>query len=208
MPDGCGQTAPARSLVEIQTNSAAQWSELGVHLLPWATLGPSRSQRLWREARIHHHHQADSSGDELKLRNGFGIRTVYASAPYRRPGFDRAPPRIWAILTDGAFALTLPPLPCAGSAGGVFRITDGLQRRHGQKRCFDTPISESGIISAAIGMGVGGLGLRRLGGGRRRCCRQNQAAHTGQKTPGSHVPFPPFSRPAVAPVLVARRRVA
>lgn len=44
-----------------------------------------------------------------------------------------------------------------GFFGGVFRVTDGLQKRHGQKRCFDTPISESGIISAAIGMGVGGL---------------------------------------------------
>src|ERR1700739_3875168 len=45
----------------------------------------------------------------------------------------------------------------AGYFGGVFRVTDGLQRRHGQKRCFDTPISESGIISTAIGMGVAGL---------------------------------------------------
>ena len=44
-----------------------------------------------------------------------------------------------------------------GYFGGVFRVTDGLQRKHGLKRCFDTPISESGIISTAIGMGVNGL---------------------------------------------------
>ncbi len=44
-----------------------------------------------------------------------------------------------------------------GYFGGVFRVTDGLQRKHGLKRCFDAPISEGGIIAAAIGMGAYGL---------------------------------------------------
>jgi len=44
-----------------------------------------------------------------------------------------------------------------GYFGGVFRVTDGLQKKHGLKRCFDTPISEGGIIAAAIGMGAFGL---------------------------------------------------
>ncbi len=44
-----------------------------------------------------------------------------------------------------------------GYFGGVFRVTDGLQAKHGAKRCFDTPISEAGIVSTAIGMGVYGL---------------------------------------------------
>ncbi len=44
-----------------------------------------------------------------------------------------------------------------GYFGGVFRVTDGLQQRHGLKRCFDTPISEGGIIATAIGMGAYGL---------------------------------------------------
>lgn len=44
-----------------------------------------------------------------------------------------------------------------GYFGGVFRATDGLQARHGLKRCFDTPISEGGIIATAIGMGIRGL---------------------------------------------------
>src|ERR1700748_1375806 len=44
-----------------------------------------------------------------------------------------------------------------GYFGGVFRVTDGLQKKHGLKRCFDTPISEGGIISTAIGMGAYGL---------------------------------------------------
>src|SRR6478735_9204714 len=44
-----------------------------------------------------------------------------------------------------------------GYFGGVFRVTDGLQKRHGLQRCFDAPISESGIIATAIGMGAYGL---------------------------------------------------
>ena len=44
-----------------------------------------------------------------------------------------------------------------GYFGGVFRCTDGLQRKHGRSRCFDTPISETGIIGVAVGMGAYGL---------------------------------------------------
>ncbi|MEO3475371.1 alpha-ketoacid dehydrogenase subunit beta [Roseomonas sp. CAU 1739] len=44
-----------------------------------------------------------------------------------------------------------------GYFGGVFRCTEGLQRKYGKSRCFDTPISESGIIGAAVGMGAYGL---------------------------------------------------
>ena len=39
-----------------------------------------------------------------------------------------------------------------GYFGGVFRCTEGLQEKHGKHRCFDSPINESGIIGAAIGM--------------------------------------------------------
>jgi 2-oxoisovalerate dehydrogenase E1 component beta subunit len=44
-----------------------------------------------------------------------------------------------------------------GYFGGVFRCTDGLQRKHGEHRVLDTPIAEGGIVGAAIGMGVNGL---------------------------------------------------
>lgn len=44
-----------------------------------------------------------------------------------------------------------------GYFGGVFRATEGLQKKHGIERCFDAPITEGGIISAAIGMGAYGL---------------------------------------------------
>ncbi|WP_221231035.1 alpha-ketoacid dehydrogenase subunit beta [Sphingobium subterraneum] len=44
-----------------------------------------------------------------------------------------------------------------GYFGGVFRVTDKLQEKYGATRCFDTPISEGGIIATAIGMGAYGL---------------------------------------------------
>ena len=44
-----------------------------------------------------------------------------------------------------------------GYFGGVFRCTDGLQRKFGEHRVIDAPIAEGGIIGTAIGMGVNGL---------------------------------------------------
>jgi 2-oxoisovalerate dehydrogenase E1 component beta subunit len=44
-----------------------------------------------------------------------------------------------------------------GYFGGVFRCTDGLQRKYGARRVLDTPLSEGGIVGAALGMGVYGL---------------------------------------------------
>jgi 2-oxoisovalerate dehydrogenase E1 component beta subunit len=44
-----------------------------------------------------------------------------------------------------------------GYFGGVFRCTQGLQQKFGTSRCFDAPISESGIVGAAVGMAAYGL---------------------------------------------------
>lgn len=44
-----------------------------------------------------------------------------------------------------------------GRSGGVFRITDKLQQEFGEWRSIDTPLAESGIIGAAIGMAIYGF---------------------------------------------------
>jgi len=44
-----------------------------------------------------------------------------------------------------------------GKKGGVFGATMGLHDEFGEKRCFDTPLSECGIIGTAIGMALYGL---------------------------------------------------
>ena len=44
-----------------------------------------------------------------------------------------------------------------GYFGGVFRCTEGLQKKYGKSRVFDAPISEGGIVGVAVGMGAYGL---------------------------------------------------
>src|SRR3954454_441333 len=43
-----------------------------------------------------------------------------------------------------------------GKLGGVFRITDGLQKDFGEQRVLDTPLAESGIIGTAVGLALRG----------------------------------------------------
>jgi 2-oxoisovalerate dehydrogenase E1 component len=44
-----------------------------------------------------------------------------------------------------------------GRKGGVHLVTEGLQRRFGDKRVFDTSLSEEGIVGRAVGMAIAGL---------------------------------------------------
>lgn len=43
-----------------------------------------------------------------------------------------------------------------GRLGGVFRITDGLQKDFGEARVIDTPLAESGIVGTAVGLAIRG----------------------------------------------------
>ena len=44
-----------------------------------------------------------------------------------------------------------------GVEGGVFRITEGLQKKYGVERVFDTPLAESAIVGTGLGMAMSGL---------------------------------------------------
>ncbi|HOH78380.1 MAG TPA: alpha-ketoacid dehydrogenase subunit beta [Candidatus Cloacimonadota bacterium] len=44
-----------------------------------------------------------------------------------------------------------------GVEGGVFRVTEGLQLKHGADRVFDSPLAESGIAGTALGMAIAGM---------------------------------------------------
>ena len=44
-----------------------------------------------------------------------------------------------------------------GVEGGVFRVTEGLQVKHGVARVFDSPLAESGIAKTALGMAISGM---------------------------------------------------
>lgn len=45
----------------------------------------------------------------------------------------------------------------AGGKGGVFTATRGLTEKYGEKRCYNSPLSESSILGAAVGLSVKGL---------------------------------------------------
>jgi pyruvate dehydrogenase E1 component beta subunit len=44
-----------------------------------------------------------------------------------------------------------------GKLGGVFRVTDGLQKDFGEGRVIDTPLAESGIVGTALGLALRGF---------------------------------------------------
>src|SRR4249919_4235626 len=43
-----------------------------------------------------------------------------------------------------------------GKLGGVFRVTEGLQKDFGEHRVIDTPLAEAGIVGTAVGLAIRG----------------------------------------------------
>ncbi len=89
------------------------------------------------------------------------------NGPAAAPGRDRPPagPRTMALahaIGDGLRrALEDDPAVVVmgedvGRLGGVFRVTDGLQKDFGERRVIDTPLAESGIVGTAFGMALRG----------------------------------------------------
>lgn len=82
-------------------------------------------------------------------------------APAKKAG-PRAMTMVAAINEALALALERDPETLVfgedvGVMGGVFRATDGLQKRFGPTRVFDTPLAEAGIIGLGIGLGLAGM---------------------------------------------------
>lgn len=63
-----------------------------------------------------------------------------------------------------------------GPLGGVFRVTEGLSAEFGDRRVLDTPLAESGIVGAAIGLAMRGRCTRAGSSARARMSRSSVTA--------------------------------
>jgi 2-oxoisovalerate dehydrogenase E1 component len=96
------------------------------------------------------------------------VETVFTEEEVWQVGRDRLPegptrPMNMAEAINSALAGAMADDPSVvvlgedvGIAGGVFRITEGLQKTFGDDRVIDTPLNESGIVGTAVGMALAG----------------------------------------------------
>ena len=92
------------------------------------------------------------------------VQEQSSPAPSPQGGEGRVENLSMQAALNRALAETLAEDPKAvvlgedvGRLGGVFRITDGLQKRFGADRVFDTPLAESGILGMSVGLAMAGF---------------------------------------------------
>lgn len=106
-------------------------------------------------------HELERAAGEAET--SFAPEEMWPSPAGDPPQTSDSPEKTMAEAITDAIAIAMTDDPTAvllgqdvGVAGGVFRITEGLLDRFGADRVIDTPINESGIVGAAIGMAISG----------------------------------------------------
>jgi 2-oxoisovalerate dehydrogenase E1 component len=145
--------------------SAADWSALQVEVARDVeqALSAARARPVPDAARIGEHVFADDRDDAPEAFGGLSRASRRALGGTETPREDGGPLRFAeAVRRTLAHELAVNPKLVVfgedvGRKGGVHLVTEGLQKRFGTDRVFDTSLSEEGIIGRAAGLAISGL---------------------------------------------------